>query len=551
MVVKKIKNPKKSASKAVRIGGLLDYIRNPEGKNENEKCVHAGAKCFLTDTPQSQKAEMLALSQEAVRSQDTVNHYVISWQAGEHPSHQQIDGAVKIFLHELRLNGHQTVYALHADTDNLHLHLVINRVHPDSLKVIKPNKGFDIEAAHKAIARIEHAQGWRREQQGRYQVLDNGELGREHIDTEKQRQPDQAKRDRENRTGEKSAQRIAIEEGAAIIKRATDWQMLHRRLAEKGMRYQKKGSGAMLFVGGVAIKPSSVDRAASLPHLQKRLGTYEPPDTPPQVIRREPEPMQAGQPGWETYITGRKAHYSAKNLAAQELRKRHETTRKQLATQQKTQCEAVLKGDWKGRGDLLNAMRSVLAAEQAAEKSGMKERHQQERQQLRGQYPPFPDFEHWLRQQQRPDLAEAWRHRSRAPQQINGDTAEPPKPRDIRAYTPSIDGQHVHYRRKNEGQDGIASFVDKGREIDIHDWRNKGCVLAALQLSSQKWGSFQVNGNDEYKTLCAELAAEHGFKISNPELQADIEGGRQRIQQERERQKKTKPQAEPETSPVR
>ncbi len=168
MVVKKIKNPKKSASKAARIGGLLDYILNPESKNENEKCVYSGSRGFLTDTHNSQKAEMLALSQEAVRSKDTVNHYVISWQEGKQPSHQQIDEAVNIFMDELGLNDHQTVYGLHADTDNLHLHLVINRVHPDTLKVIKPNKGFDIEAAHKAIARIEHAQGWRREQHGRY-----------------------------------------------------------------------------------------------------------------------------------------------------------------------------------------------------------------------------------------------------------------------------------------------------------------------------------------------------------------------------------------------
>jgi hypothetical protein len=98
MVVKKIKNPKKSASKAARIGGLLDYILNPESQNANEKCVYSRARGFLTDTPQSQKAEMLALSQEAVRSKDTVNHYVISWQEGEQPSHQQIDEAVSLFL---------------------------------------------------------------------------------------------------------------------------------------------------------------------------------------------------------------------------------------------------------------------------------------------------------------------------------------------------------------------------------------------------------------------------------------------------------------------
>ena len=560
MVVKKIKNPKKSASKAARISGLLDYILNPESQNANEKCVYSGSRGFLTDTPQSQKAEMLALSQEAVRSKDTVNHYVISWQEGEQPSHQQIDEAVSIFMDELGLNDHQTVYGLHADTDNLHLHLVINRVHPDTLKVIKPNKGFDIEAAHKAIARIEHAQGWRREQHGRYQVLENGELGREHIEIEadsprKQRQPDQVIRDREQRSGEKSAQRIAIEDGAAIIKSASDWQTLHRQLAEKGIRYEKKGSGAMLFVGEVAIKPSSVDRAASLPHLQKRLGDYQPPNDLLKIVERKPEPIQTGQPGWETFITDRKAHYAAKNTATLELRKQQEAERKQLATQQKAKREAILKGSWKGKGDLLNAMRSVLAAEQAAEKAGIKEGQQQQWKQLRKQYRPFPDYEQWLRQQQQPELADSWRYRNGDPQRINGDSTEPPTPRDIRAYLPKIHGQQVHYLRKDSqnpvaGQGATAAFIDKGREIDIHDWRNRDSVLAALQLSAQKWGHFKVNGNAEYKALCVQLAAEHGFKISSPELQAGIDSERQRIQQERA-QKKPVPQPKRETRLVR
>lgn len=40
-------------------------------------------------------------------------------------------------------------------------------------------------------------------------------------------------------------------------------------------------------------------------------------------------------------------------------------------------------------------------------------------------------------------------------------------------------------------------------------------------------------GNDEYKAMCGKLAAEHGFKITNPELQESIQQERQRIQQER------------------
>ena len=534
MIVKKVKNPQKAASKAVRVSRLTDYIREPERENSQEKCIHAGARGFITDEPQSQTAEMIALSQEAVRSKDTINHYVLSWREGEQPSPEQVEEAVSIFMDELGVKDHQAIYGLHADTDNLHLHLAINRVHPETLKVVKINNGFDIEAAHKAIARIENAQGWQREQNGRYQVLENGELGREHIDKDKPRQPAQPKRDMENRTGEKSAERIAIEDGAPIIKKAQTWEQLHRELAAKGMRYEKTGSGATLFVGDVGVKASSADRDASLSKLQKRLGAYQPPPQRQQVAQREPEPIKPDVPGWKDYITGRKAHYAEKNAAKLALDKRQEQERKQIAEQQKARRDELMRGNWKGKGEVLNAMRSVIAAEQAAEKAALKEKHQKQREQHRQQFRPYPDLEQWQRMQKSPELAEQWRHRASEPQRIEGASGEPPTPRDIRPYQPEIVGQQVHYSRKEEaGAGGGVSFVDKGKSIDIHDWRNRDSTLAALQLSAQKWGSFTVTGNDEYKAMCAKLAAEHGFKITNPELQERIQQERQRIQQER------------------
>ena len=534
MIVKKVKNPHKASSKAVRISRLTDYIREPERENSQEKCIYAGARGFITDEPQSQTAEMIALSQEAVRSKDTINHYVLSWREGEQPSPEQVEQAVSIFLDELGVKDHQVIYGLHADTDNLHLHLVINRVHPETLKVVKINNGFDVEAAHKAIAKIENAQGWQRENNGRYQVLENGELGREFIDKNRPRQPAQPKRDMENRTGEKSAERIAIEDGAPIIKKAQSWEQLHRELAAAGMRYEKTGSGATLFVGDVGVKASSADRDASLGKVQKRLGAYQPPPQRQQVAQRAPEPIMPDVPGWNSYITGRKAHYANKTAAKLAQDKQQEAERKQLAEQQRSHRDELLKGQWKGKGDVLNAMRSVVASEQAGEKIVMKERHQRERDQVRQKYPPYPDLEEWQRRQN-PELAEQWRHRASEPQCIEGDCSEPPTPRDIRAYAPEIVGQEVHYTRKDEAGAGRGvSFVDKGKSISIYDWRNLDTTLAALQLSAQKWGSFEVIGNNEFKAMCAKLAAEHGFKISNSELQGSIQQERQRIHQERE-----------------
>ena len=548
MIVKKIKAKAKWVkSKASHIKDLTDYIREPQHTNPEEKVLYANGRGFLCDDHKSQQAEMVALASEAVRSQNPVAHYVMSWHEGEQPSPGQVEEAVNLFLDELGLTDHQAIYALHKDTDNIHLHIAVNRVHPESLKVIKPNKGFDIEAAHKAIARIEHAQGWQREQNGRYALLENGELGREQPAQDKPRQPSQPRRDMEQRTGEKSAERIAIEQASPIIKKATSWQALHRQLAEQGMRYEKTGSGATLFVGDIGVKASSADREASLGKLQKRLGAYEPPTHLQQQqavaerTGRKPEPIKANLPGWETYITGRKAHYAAKEKATLAQHQQHDAERQRLAKEQKAQRDEILSGKWKGKGHLLNGLKSVMAAERAAEKAELQEKHNKERKQLQQQYRPYPDLEQWQRQQHNPTLADQWRYRASEPQRIEGDKidiikTEPPTQRDIRAYMPEIHGQEVHYTRKADAGAGrCVSFVDKGREIDIHDWRSRDTVLAALQLSAQKWDSFTVTGNDEYKALCASLAAEHGFKISNPELQDSIQKERQNIQQERQK----------------
>lgn len=84
------------------------------------------------------------------------------------------------------MKEHQAMYAVHkdTDTDNLHLHVAVNRAHPETLKVIKPNKGFDIETVHKAVARIA--------ERGEWPVSGAGEWR----DRERSAQPDEEKRAR-------------------------------------------------------------------------------------------------------------------------------------------------------------------------------------------------------------------------------------------------------------------------------------------------------------------------------------------------------------------
>jgi hypothetical protein len=72
-------------------------------------------------------------------------------------------------------------------------------------------------------------------------------------------------------------------------------------------------------------------------------------------------------------------------------------------------------------------------------------------------------------------------------------------------------------------------LTDRGQTIDIHDSGRRETVLAALQLSAQKWGTITVRGDEQFKRTCVALAAEHGFKITNPDLQQAIAAERERL----------------------
>ena len=518
-------------SKAKHVRDLTDYIRDPAKTNPHEKVAYTGARGFLCDDHAGQQSEMIALAMDAPRSANPINHYILSWREGEYPTAAQVEQAVGILLAELGLAEHQVLYALHQDTDNMHMHIAVNRVHPDTLKVIKPNKGFDKEAGHRAIAKIEAAQGWSSEQNARYKVDANGEAIREAPSSRKA--PSQKRRDMEVRTGEQSAERIAIETAAPIIRAAASWAELHAGLQAQGFRYERKGSGAIIWIGDVAVKASSADRGATLAALQKRLGEFQPAAPAEASPTHQAKPIKATAPRWAEYIAARRAHYQAKEATKTRLSEKHELERQGVAKQQSAERGNVMAGTWRGKGDLLNARRSVLAADQAAMRLRMQDRQRDERRRFQERFRPFPSYEDWLRSELSPEAADQWRYRDHEPDDIPArivgdirvDPVETRRRKDLRDFVAEIHGDRVAYHLAGRVS---PAFVDRGDRIDVHDAADEAAILAALQLSAEKWGAFQVTGSEAYKARCARLAARYGFVITNPELQAVIrqESGR-------------------------
>ena len=310
MIVKKVPNPDKTATKRVRITRLLEYIRTPERDDATEKCIHYGTRGFASDDPADQIAEMAALAQTARRSRDPTNHYVASWPAGERPTPAQVDEAIDIFRQELDIPDLLVAYALHADTENWHAHIVVLRVDPETGKPVQIQKGFDLDAAQRAGALIEHKQGWRATANKRWVVID-GRIAPADPNPQKpdrprpkepheRRQPPQRQRDMAHRTEAPSVTQRLIGIVAPILDQdlppGPDGLIaFHTALEPHGVTHTRRGGGAVFTLGDVTVKASSVDRRATLSALEKRFGLYKAhdPDRAPPAHPLDARPLFA------------------------------------------------------------------------------------------------------------------------------------------------------------------------------------------------------------------------------------------------------------------
>ena len=276
----------------------------------------------------------------------------------------------------------------------------MNRTHPDTLKVIQPHKGFDIEEAHRIVALLEHKQGWASENNPRYMVNDQGEVVR------RQRKPIVKPKNEaanfESASGEKSAQRIAQERGHAVIKNAKTWKELHEGLAKAGLSFEKKGSGAVVFVGDTAVKASSVDRNFGLSKLCKRLGDYEPGNYEPEMKTPEPEPVSdIALEEWREYRRIQETRAIERDM---EERRKAVAVRRAAAAQREHR-ETTLARLARHGLSMLNIARHFLKEQQKEELRAL-------RQAMPRREKPLPRFWKWLGERN-PRLASLWKFRRR------------------------------------------------------------------------------------------------------------------------------------------
>ena len=249
-----------------------------------EKVDLFGSRGLIGDELAQHQRQMLAVNLLAPGTMDPVEHYVLSWQAGEFPTREQIEESIDIFATEMGFENCQIIWATHSNTRNYHLHLVVNRIDLSERKIVSPGDGWEIDRLHQIVALIEDQQGWTSEPNAIYTAR-RGEV-RERATSKIVRRADGSREGCATRT-RTAPEKWRTPEYAAVadvLRTARTWQDLHNRLLEFQASYRTKGSGAEIIVGKARMKATSFGREFAYRRMAARLGEY----TPDLMAERDP-----------------------------------------------------------------------------------------------------------------------------------------------------------------------------------------------------------------------------------------------------------------------
>ena len=510
-----------------RKSNFLDLTNYCRGITGHAKGSVAYVGTQYLDSPETAAVEMEALAMENTRCKAPAFHFILSWREMESPTTEQVDEAVKIALTELDLQDCQALWALQSDTDNLHVHVVVNRISPETYHAIHPADGWTKKALEKAARKIEIVQGWEIEKTGRYEVDYAGNI--QEKNAQKNPEISQSARDIEAHTGKESAERIAKREADPILRTAVSWDELHKKLAEKGFVLERKGNGAVLCFENTFVKLSKVSRECSFSRLEARLGDFQERGDDIRVEKRQNNPEQSSetkQSLWKIYNAERTNYFRTKLTALRELRETQKKERQDLRQRYKELRAGLFEDDWRGRGRELNSFRSIYAFSYKKAQLDLRERHEEQIAELKSHYlQRFPSYSRWVKERNTENLYQMYC--------CSGQTVLPPeqsgvikipaqKHLDLRDYSARKGaGFSVLYCR---GGGFTADFSDMGKRIVLNKNKlDETSVAAALQLANQKWGATQINGSKEYKELCVSVAVKYGLKLANPDLAAEVE----------------------------
>ena len=268
---------------------ILEYATTKtDAFSDEEKCIAIQTHSVFGILTAA--LEMNIVASKNTRCIDPVFHTILSWPEFERPSNESIFDAADHAIKSLGLQEHQYVVAIHANTDNIHCHIAVNRIHP------KTFRSHHLEWTHKTLhyaareSEIKH--GWSHDF-GLYMVNEDS-FGNKFIVENK---PDLNIEDKtfselneENSlppwhdpTSLESWLKSTISQNLKNdLPHLTDWQSLHAWLSKYSIKLSDTGGGGMRLLATSSDSRETLEIACSKglrilkrSSLEQRWGPYK------------------------------------------------------------------------------------------------------------------------------------------------------------------------------------------------------------------------------------------------------------------------------------
>jgi hypothetical protein len=498
MIAKRIDMRVASKSRATR---LAEYVMNELGKAGRVGDVFT-VNC-LSDDPLIAAKEMEVCQAKNTRAKDDKTyHLLLSFPDGERPDRDRLRKIAATAAKSLGHENHQRIAVVHDDTDNLHMHVIINKIHPERHTIHTPR--YDYKILGELCANLEKTLSLR---------PTNHEPSKTHTESKAQ--------DMEKHSGLESFIQYAREKATPALAEARTWAEVHTTLAGVGIALHARGNGLVLVEanGGTAVKASSVGREFSKAKLEKRLGMF----VTAEVVGTTPEKSQVATSARESYLP--RPLTGTSNLYQQYLESKRATTQTRkvelaaLWEKQKHTIQAVMDAS------KLNLPTAAGTSVKRALRKRVREavkvriariRHDmaKTRAEIKAKY-KTRGFVEWLKlEAERGNVPAIYALRKRgavAPALVNI-TA-----RDLRDAN-LIAGKiaHVTGRGTLFYKAGDDVFRDNGSHLFLQKDISDQGVKAALMIAMTKFDghSLVVNGSAELKAKCIEIAVREGLAIT-------------------------------------
>lgn len=226
-------------------------------------------------------AEMEGVAALNPRCKDPIMHFELAWPHDERPTKSQWVDCAYQAIKALGFQEHQYLIVAHDDKKHFHIHVMVNKVHPETLRVNDPYQSHML--LHKTARALEAKYGWKHTP------------GLAKWDEERKKPielPHHERHNYRNTNADIESLQVYIRKEIAprlqqlLRQDKTTWQDVHRLLAQSHLQLEKSETGGYTVLAinhNIRVKASDVFRnnfagKANRIRLEQQLGEWQNPE---------------------------------------------------------------------------------------------------------------------------------------------------------------------------------------------------------------------------------------------------------------------------------